>query len=48
MILSWKATTMTASVSTPETVENNGDGRMDVRTSSEEVVVADNGAKRKI
>lgn len=39
---------MTASVSTPETVENNGDGRMDVRTSSEEVVVADNGAKRKI
>jgi hypothetical protein len=39
---------MTASVSTPETVENNGDGGMDVRTSSDEVVAADNGAKRKI
>lgn len=48
MILSWKATTMTASVSTPETVENNGDGGMDVRTSSDEVVAADYGAKRKI
>lgn len=37
---------MTASVSMPVVVVYDGDGGMVVRTSSKEVVVANNGAKR--
>jgi hypothetical protein len=47
-ILSSTATTMMASVLTPEMVANDGDRGMDGRTLSKEVVATNNGAKRAV